>query len=208
MDSFRFDGHKVCEHKPIRLDRLDAAVWADVCAVLQNPRALQQEFERRLSSEHEPDVNLDQLQKQIKTAQRSISRLIDAFEDGLLEKSEFEPRTGRARERLQRLQQEFSTASNLAVQRHELRLVLSQLDDFAQQVGASLHQADLATRREIIRSLIKVIKIEEQDVRITYRITPRPFASSPSRGQIRQHCHHRVFSDLAADQRQGERRSV
>jgi len=86
MDSFRFGGTKVCRHRPIRLDRLDAAVWSDVCALLQNPQDLQQEFERRLSSDHEPDINVEQIHKQTKAVQRSISRLIDAYEDGLLGK--------------------------------------------------------------------------------------------------------------------------
>jgi site-specific DNA recombinase len=36
----------------------------------------------------------------IQATKRRISRLIDAYEDGLMEKSEFEPRILRARERL------------------------------------------------------------------------------------------------------------
>jgi site-specific DNA recombinase len=159
MDAFRFDGHKVCQHRPIRLDRLDAAVWADVCAVLQNPQMLRQEFERRLFSEQEPSVNIDQLDKQIRAVQRSISRLIDAYEDGLLEKTEFEPRVERARERLERLSQQGAAASDEAAQRKELRLVLGQLDEFASQIRGGLTEADFATRREIIRCLVKVIKI-------------------------------------------------
>jgi site-specific DNA recombinase len=59
MDSYRFSGTKVCTYRPIRLDRLDAAVWSDVCALLQNPQDVGREFERRLTAEHEPDINLD-----------------------------------------------------------------------------------------------------------------------------------------------------
>ena len=192
MDAFRFSGTRVCSDRPLRLDRLDAAVWADVCTVLQNPQALHQEFERRLCSAREPDINLDRLHKQIKSVQRSISRLIDAYEDGLLQKEELEPRVARARERLQRLRHEASTAQDNATQRKELRLVLSRMEEFAAQVRQGLDQADFETRRQIIRSLVKSIKIEDQQVRITYRITPRPFANAPSGGPFRQHCHHRV----------------
>ena len=94
MDAFRFDGQKICRHRPLRLDRLDAAVWADVCAVLQNPRSLRQEFEQRLSHQSRPDVDVDELAKQISAVQRCISRLIDAYHDGLLEKAEFETTLG------------------------------------------------------------------------------------------------------------------
>lgn len=43
-DRHRHNGEQVCSNKPVRLDRLDAAVWADICELLQNPGALQQEF--------------------------------------------------------------------------------------------------------------------------------------------------------------------
>jgi site-specific DNA recombinase len=205
MDAFRHDGTKICPHRPIRLDRLDAAVWADVCQVLQNPRALQEEFERRLHGDVEPNVDLEQLQKQIKSVQRGISRLIDGYEEGLLEKSEFEPRVARLRERLTRLRQEALTVQDQAAQRKELRRVLGQLEDFAAQVRRGLDRADFAKRREIIRCMVKVIKIEGEHVRITYRVSPRPFADGPAGGTFRQHCHRRVQRHPARDHRQGRR---
>ena len=204
MDTFRFGGTRICRNKPIRLDRLDAAVWADVRVVLEHPAELRQEFERRLTSENEADIDLGQLDKQIAATQRSISRLIDAYESALLDKSEFEPRVRQARERLARLQQEASAVSERAAQRAELRLVLSRLDDFAQQVRDGLHRADWNTRREIIRSLVKCIKVEHEQIRIIYRITPRPFDQGPTWGPFRQHCDHRVFGHAARDRYQGK----
>lgn len=204
MDGFRWGGTKVCPHRPIRLDRLDAAVWADVCQLLQSPKALREEFDHRLSGDDEPDIDLGQIQKQIKSVQRGISRLIDAYEEGLLEKNEFEPRQARARERLTRLQQEATAAQDRAAQRKELRLVLGQLEDFAAQVRLGLERADFAKRREIIRCLVKAIKIEDQHVRISYRVSPRPFANAPSGGHFRQRCHRRVQRHFARDLHQGE----
>jgi site-specific DNA recombinase len=197
MDGFRHSGTKVCPHRPIRLDRLDAAVWADVCQVLQNPKALREEFERRLRGDEEPNIDLDQIQKQIKSVQRGISRLIDGYEEGLLEKSEFEPRVARLRDRLTRLQQEAATAQDRTAQRRELREVLGHQEDFAAQVRRGLERADFAKRREIVRCLVKAIKIEGEHVRITYRVSPRPFAKAPSGGTFRHHCHRRVRRHLA-----------
>ena len=53
----------------------------------------------------------DQLTKLITQVRKSISRLIDAYGDGLLEKLEFEPRVTAARERLSRLEQEQKEVS-------------------------------------------------------------------------------------------------
>ena len=192
MDALRFGGIRICQNKPVRLDRLDAAVWADVRAVLERPEELRQEFERRLSGENEADIDLGQLNKQIAATQRSLSRLIDAYESDLLDKSEFEPRVRQAKERLARLQQEAAAASDRAAQRAELRLILSQLDSFAHQVREGLDNVDWNTRREIIRSLVKSVKIETEQIRITYRINPRPFDGGPGAGQFRQLCDYRV----------------
>jgi site-specific DNA recombinase len=199
-DGQRFGGKPICSNKPLRLDRLEAAVWADVREVLQNPEELQREFERRLSGESQSDVNLDQVNKQIAASQRGISRLIDAYEGGLIEKDEFEPRLRQARERLARLQEEAAKVANDAARQAELRLILSHLDQFADQVRQGLDQADWNTRREIIRSLVKVVKIDPEHVRITYRISPRPFVDGRSGGQLLQHCHYRVQRHPPRDQ--------
>jgi site-specific DNA recombinase len=187
-DAYRFGGTRVCGNKQVRTDQLDRAVWDDVCGVLKEPQTVRQEFERRLEQGVENACDVEPLNQQIGNVQRSISRLIDAYQDGLLRKEEFEPRLGQARERLERLQQEAAAVAQAATQRAELRLVIGQLDEFADRVRAGLDHADWETRREIIRSLVKSVKIEDGCIRITYRITPRPFADGPSRGQNLPHC--------------------
>jgi hypothetical protein len=62
------------------------------------------------------DIDLVQLNKQIAAAQRSISRLIDAYESALLE-----PRVRQAKERMTRPQQEASAAWDRAT--HEQNFV-------------------------------------------------------------------------------------
>jgi len=198
-DGARYGGQPICRCKPVRLDRLDAAVWKDVSSFLQNPQDLQREFERRLSGEQDSDVSAEQLARQIAAAQRSVSRLIDAYEDGLLDKAEFEPRVLAARGKIERLKEETASRQSEADRREELRTVIGRLDDFAAQLRAGLHDAGIETRREIIRSLVKAIKVDDEHVRITYRVSPRPFASGPSGGQIRQHCLRRVLGDQPRD---------
>ena len=45
-------------------------------------------------------------------------------------------------------------------------------------------------------------------VRITYRISPRPFASAPAGRHFRQHCHHRVLGHTTRTERHGRRRPL
>ena len=187
-DAYRFEGQRICQNKQLRTDLVDAAVWEDVRTLLRDPATLRQEFERRLRTAEQPSVDEQRLARQVQSVQRSISRLIDAYAEGLLEKSDFEPRIRQAKQRLERFQATATQAALDQVQRQELQQAMRQIEQFAQQVQLGLDEADWITRREIIRALVKCVKIETDQVRITYRISYRPFDRGPLGGQSLQYC--------------------
>lgn len=170
----RFGGHKICPNKQVRSDLLEAAVWEDVCAVLTDPQKVEEEYRRRLacSNRSSRSATAPSLEKLIQKVKRGIARLIDAYEDGLMEKAEFKPRLRNARERLERLQTEAKEQADQEVQEQELRLVVFRLQEFADQVRDGLHYADWHTRREIIRAVVKRIEVDAETIRVIYRISP------------------------------------
>src|SRR5262249_32464780 len=100
-DAYRFGGQRLCWNKQVRTDMLDAAVWEDVCRLLSEPERVREEYERRLEgSETGPNQEVQHLDKLVSNVKKMISRLIDAYGDGLLDKSEFEPRISPAKGRL------------------------------------------------------------------------------------------------------------
>ena len=78
-----------------------------------------------------------------------------------------------------------------AAQEAELRLVIGQLEEFARRVSKELQEPDWETRREIVRALVKKVEIDEQEVRIVYRVSPSPFEGGPQQGRS-QHCWGRA----------------
>ncbi|HWT81331.1 MAG TPA: recombinase family protein, partial [Candidatus Methylomirabilis sp.] len=193
-DAYRFGGQRLCWNKQIRTDLLEGAVWKDVRSLLSEPQRIKDEYERR-QTKTKPDGGraVDQLAKLVKQMRKSISRLIDAYEEGLLDKSEFEPRITAARERLSRLEEERNQETDKEIQESELRLVIGQLEEFARRVSEGLREPDWLTRREIIRALVKQVEIEEREIRIVYRVSPSPFESGPQQGRL-QHCWGRAFA--------------
>ena len=179
----------------MRTDLLEDAVWADVCALLSDPERVEAEFRRRLDDEGDTTgkQDLDQLRKVAASLKRGIARLIDAYSDGLLDKSEFQPRTARAKERLHRIQTELKESVERENQKIELKVVVTRMEDFSKKVRGSLLEADWDTRREILRSIVKRVEVEEDKVRVVYRVDPRPFVEGPSRGRS-QHCWRRDFT--------------
>jgi site-specific DNA recombinase len=57
-------------------------------------------------------------------------------------------------------------------------LILSRLETFTAKVQDGLQQADFQTRRDIIRALVKRVEVDEQQIRIVFRISPTSLPSS------------------------------
>ena len=187
-DAYRFGGQRLCWNKQIRTDMLDAAVWEDVRGLLSEPERVRREYERRLQgAQTGPNQEVEHLDKLVSNVKKMISRLIDAYGDGLLDKSEFEPRISAARARLAKLEDEHRQRVGEAAQEAELRLVIGQLEEFARRVAEGLQEPNWETRREIVRALVKKVEVDEQEVRIVYRVSPSPFEGCSQQARS-QHC--------------------
>jgi site-specific DNA recombinase len=187
-DAYRFGGERLCWNKQIRTDILDASVWEDVSRLLSEPERVRTEYERRLQrTGADESLELEHINKLIKNSKKLISRLIDAYGDGLLDKSEFEPRILAAKERLAKWDDECRRQMSEVTQEADLRLVIGQLEEFARRVSEGLQEPSWETRREVVRALVKRVEVDEQAVRIVYRVSPSPFEGRPQQGSL-QHC--------------------
>ena len=189
-----------CPVRSLQADRLEAAVWQDVCALLRHPEKIADEYQRRLTEPPGPTAQrgIEPLTRVIAKVERSIARLIDLYAEGLLDKSELDPRLKAARERLQHLQQEAQSQANQLAEHAELRLALTCLQEFAARVEKGLEAADWATRRHVIRALVKRVEVTEQEIRIVYRVAPVPFVESPGEGVLSD-CPSRCRSCMRGD---------
>ena len=186
-DRYRHDGDRICSNTSVP-GRIDQAVWSDLCALLKDPERLRREFEDRLQRPAHTQAATVRLEQTITQHKRRIARLIDAYENSWLDKVEFEPRVRSAKERLARDEAMLLEHQRDSMNEQELRLVIGQFDVFASQLSAGLEQADFPTRRKLLRLLIKRIEVTEQDVRIVYKVSLRPFDHGPSSGGFLQDC--------------------
>jgi site-specific DNA recombinase len=183
----RFDGQRVCSNRAIRGEALDQAVWEDVVSLLSDPPRIEHEYQRRLAARKSgtADPDSERLGALIAKAKRGIARLIDAYQNDLLVQAEFEPRIRQARQRLEELQAEAKTMADEEVQQNELRLAVGCMQEFARKMQEGFRDADWAKRRAVLRALIKQVEVDEQGVRIIYRVSPSPFEQAPTRGRLR-----------------------
>jgi site-specific DNA recombinase len=174
------------------MDLVDQAVWQEVCRLLEEPERLEQEYRRRLLPQQTPD-ELGNLEVQMGKLRRGIARLIDSYADALIDKQEFEPRVTRMRKRMQQLEEQAQHLKEAAEGEGELRLILGRLETFTSHVKAGLEQAHWQTRRDIIRALVKRVEVDEQQIRVVFRLSPTLTPSSSDHASHNwQHCGRRV----------------
>src|SRR5260370_32574177 len=113
--------------------------------------------------------------------------MIDSYADGLIDKEEFEARVTRLRERMEHLEEQVQRLKEESEVEEELRLILGRLETFAAKVQDGLQQADFQTRREIIRTLVKRVEVDEQQIQIVFRVSPTSLASSSGDASLNWH---------------------
>jgi site-specific DNA recombinase len=185
-DAYRFGGERVCTNTQVRTDRLDAAVWQEVRRLLEQPQRLEQEYRRRLEAPP-PDASVADLtavQAQRSKVRQGLARLIDSYAEGFIDKEEFEPRIARLRQRLAGLEEQARQLADETSLRQNLRLLIGRLEEFAGQVTQQLDAADWDASRDLIRTVVARVEIDQMQVRVVFRVPPDPFVPSPEQGRL------------------------
>jgi site-specific DNA recombinase len=174
-DAYRFGGVRICDNHQVRTNRLDELVWQQVVALLAQPDRLRTEYRRRLDvlerSDRDPAETIS-LEKQKLHLEKGKSRLIDSYADELIDKTDFDPKIRQFKVRLEQINQQIDESRHRQTGQFELFLVISRLEEFAAAVNDKLSTVDFATKREIIRALVKRIEIHKEEIIVVFRVDP------------------------------------
>jgi site-specific DNA recombinase len=207
-DGYRFSGKAVCNNGPVRSDQLEQVVWDQVRTLLQEPRRVADEYRRRIAQARDGAAMPDEvirLDRQMTSLRRGIGRLIDSYTEGVIDKTEFEPRIAGLKQRVSQLQERHQTALQAAETERDLALVISRLEDFSAKVTTSIDNLDRVGMQEIIRSVVQRIEIDDSRIEVIFRVPSPDDPSgqrSPTKSTDWQHCtgvgrtHHRLAQPL------------
>jgi site-specific DNA recombinase len=188
-DRNRFEGQRRCDAHLVAAEPLDAAVWHEVCRLLEDPARVLTEYQRRLEAvqANPRQHDLDRAERQIGKLRRAVDRLIDGYAEGLIAREEFEPRITELRRRILKLEAEAVALQHAAEEVRSLQLVIGKVSLFADIVRDRLAAADWSTKRELISTLVKRIEVDDDTVKIIFRIEPGPSGETEPRRQL-PHC--------------------
>jgi site-specific DNA recombinase len=183
-EPYRYGGEKLCSNRQVRTDRLEEAVWEDVCDLLRDPGRMEREVERRLKPSEEAIREKKRLCSEIERTRTGLARVIDGYENGLIERSDFEQRAGRLRTRLRELEERWAVTAEPDATAAQAKAHLEELRSFAARVGDGLAAPSWTTRRDILRALVKRVEIDGEEIRVIFRIPPRLFTASAGEASL------------------------
>lgn len=96
--------------------------------VLRHPERLKEEYERRLDVMERNDrrsFDTASLEKQRLQLEKSKSRLIDSYADGIIDKADFEPRMQQFKSRLEQIERQIQESRRHGATQSELFLVIN-----------------------------------------------------------------------------------
>ncbi|HET8906219.1 MAG TPA: recombinase family protein [Ktedonobacterales bacterium] len=197
-DASRLNGTAKCGNPPVRGDRLEQMVWDQVIALLRDPSRVANEYRRRIAQLREgtSPEEIVRLDRQVATLRRGIDRLIDGYATGVIEKAEFEPRVAALKQRIAQVQKQRHAATETANAQRELSLVISRLEDFSAKVSQGLERLDSPGRREIIRTVVRRIEVDRDNVEVVFRVPP-PDRPQSTDARITDGCWQHCTDDYA-----------
>ncbi len=77
----------------------------------------------------------------------------------------------------------------------ELHIVVGRLEVFAAQVKSKLDEGDWLLRREVIRTLVKRVEVDHEQVRVVFRVPPDPFVPHPDQ-DVLPHCRRGAVATM------------
>ena len=149
------------------------------------PERLAEEYRRRLQPETRAKrTPLATVEDQISKLRQGVARLIDSYAESLIDKSEFEPRITRLRQRLAHLEEQRQALAEEAALHGELQLIIGRLEDFATKLHDGLEAADWASKRDLVRALVKRVEVARNEVNVVFRIDPYPGDADPEKKSL------------------------
>jgi site-specific DNA recombinase len=177
--------HK-CLQRPAKAYELEEAVWEHVKGLMSDPERLLAQFEefaRSTSENGKEDAEQKKFEGHIKRLFREESRLVDAYQAGVIELEELKERRTKIAQRRNALSTQYDQQAQLRRQAIQAREVLEDLKTFCRRINARLEEATFEEKQAILQLLIERIIVGEDTLEIRH-IIPLDGPLWNSRGSV------------------------
>jgi site-specific DNA recombinase len=189
-DNYRHPNGRVCHNRPIRQDYLDEVVWKHVVQLLENPELIRAEIQRRLKQIQDSSPTKrrkEAVEKEVARIDKSIEKLLDAYQEGLLRLEELRKRMPGLRKRQDARKSELNSLEVAAASHQGFLRLAESMEDFLARLRKTAHSMSVSDRQKILRLVVKEILIDFETIKIRHSIPvtrPNPPPGPPKRSEM------------------------
>jgi site-specific DNA recombinase len=168
-----------CTQRPAKAHELEETVWEHVKGLMRDPERLLAQFEEfaRSTAENSKDeAEQKKFEGHIKRLFREESRLVDAYQVGIIELEGLKERRAKIAQRRKAPRARYEQQARLRRQAAQAREVLENLEVFCGRINARLDDAIFEEKQSILQLLIERIIVGEGTLEIRHVI---PLDSPP-----------------------------
>lgn len=176
-----------CSQRRVRANVLDEWIWEEVSTRLQNPRLVleayhEHQIHRQDSAGKSPEPT-QRLEAQIKLANKELSRLLDAYQNGAIELSELQQRRKLVNSKLEMLNREKELLAKMAAEQKKEDDLKTGLEQFSALVASNLKHISFENKQKLLRMVLDKVVVKDWRVDVYYNI-PLPRADSPPERKV------------------------
>jgi site-specific DNA recombinase len=183
-DGYRRLNGPLCTNRPIRQDYLDQFVWNEIIRLLDDPRLIQAEIDRRREAAQKADPlrkREEELRREQARVEKSSERLVTAYQEGLLTLPQLRQRMPALQKQTQAVESELHSLKMAAVDQAKYLQLAESLAGFRSKLRVRAEALDIAVRQQILRLLVKEVLVGSGTITLRHSI-PIPHSGSGSNG--------------------------
>ncbi|MBC8393599.1 MAG: recombinase family protein [Deltaproteobacteria bacterium] len=181
-DNYRYENGAICNSKPIRQDYLDEIVWNQVINLLENPDLIRSELQRRIKSIRDSSPvkqKKEQLKKEQIRIRTGIDKLLDAYQEDLIQLDELRSRMPVLRKREKSLNEEIDYIESDLIDQGLLLKLADNMDNFLGKLRGAADTMSVVDRQKVLRLVVKDVLIDGENIRVKHSI-PLPRTNMPT----------------------------
>src|SRR6266581_7306825 len=183
-DGYRRLKGPVCTNRPLRQDSLDQFVWDEMIRLLDDPALVKAEIDRRREVARQANPlrkREEELRREQARLEKSIERLINAYQEGLVTLPQLRHRMPELRRQIQAVESELHSLEMAAVDEARYLQLAETLATFRGKLRARAETLDVRERQQIVRLLVKEILVDSATIIIRHSLPVPPSGSGPGR---------------------------
>ena len=178
-DNYRYENGAKCNSKPIRQDYLDGIVWNQVIKLLEDPELIRSELQRRIKSIRDSNPvkqKKDQLKKELVRIRKGIDKLLDAYQEDLIQLDELRSRMPELRKKEKSLNEELICIESELIDQGLLLKLADNIEKFLIKLRGAADNMSVVERQRVLRLVVKEVLIDDENIRVKHSI-PLPHSN-------------------------------